>query len=60
MDLQDKETELTKAKEFTSKLDGDLSMKNDQLKNLENQLNELEENLKIIREKTPKYYSSRL
>jgi len=59
-ELHDKEAELTKAKEFDSKLDGDISMKNDQIKNLENQLKEIEENLKIIQEKTPKYYSSRL
>jgi len=59
-ELHDKEAELTKAKEFASKLDGDISMKNDQIKNLENQLKEFEENLKIIQEKNPKYYSSRL
>jgi len=59
-EIQNKEDELTKAKNTASKLSGEINDKNEIIKNLKTQLNELKENIELLQEHKPKYYSSRL
>jgi len=59
-EMQNKEAELTKINNAVSKLSEEIIDKNEVIKNLEIQLEELNENLGILKENRTKYFSSRL
>jgi len=59
-DLQEKESDISKGQEYVSKLVKEISDKNEEIKKLEGSLDEIKENLRILVQNRPKYYSNRL